>query len=173
MLTFWRDAGLLEASSDSAAARTLVAAGLIEAAPGDPHPDRHYYHPVAAARRWFRNDDPAEKTQPFLCFARRVVGGVSLVPDGSVPTLRYTYSLQDPPRGMARPEMLATFPNVALAYGQTFVSEEMLRYDHGRLGLDPIYNSRIDSPFLAFGVDFIGATDAERVEVLVPDFERK
>ena len=164
VLEFSRKSGLLEASEGNAGAAALVTAGLLESVPGRSRPDRRAYRPSPAARKWFRNVDPARRDAPYLCFAHRKVRTVSLVPDGDMPTLRYTFTLEDPPRWMARPEMIAAFPGVALAYGNIFASDESVRFEKGLPIFDVTYMNWLNPGFNEFGVNFRGYTIPELVD---------
>ena len=164
VLEFSRRSGLLEASEHNAGAAALVTAGLLESVPGGSRPGRQAYRPTQAARQWFRNVDPAERDAPYLCFAHRKVRTVSLVPDGDMPTFRYTFTLENPPRWMARPEMIAAFPGVALAYGNIFASEESVRFEKGLPVFDVTYMNWLNPGFNEFGVNFRGYTIPELVD---------
>ena len=146
----------LEAGDHNLGAAALVAAGLIEPVPGNPDPHRRNYRPAAAARKWFRNLNPTDQQELYLCFARREVVQISLVPDDGTPKLLYTYTLNNPPPWMAREDIVAAFPGVAPAFGTDFVSDEHVSFDNGKLVFNKSVVDRFQSPTLPYGVSFHG-----------------
>ena len=163
----------MQADPGSAAARALLAAGLIVAAPQiTPSTSGHRsFLPGPNAQRWMIRTSAKETTVPTyrLCFAKREITNVWLQADSPLPFYRYGFRLKDRAPWLGNLAIRRAFPAIqAAASGIEFVGNESLPVHDGKPDLSPVSSTdRQPAPFFAFQVRFneqadMWATAAER-----------
>ncbi len=142
----------MEADRGDPAARALVTARLIEPMAGGT--EVQLYRPTAAAAGWFEHRDVAGIVEHQLCFARRRVSSTLIDTSGAAAGIRYSFTLSDPAPWLGNDAIKSAFPAASAAMIATYIGQEKLPFQNGRVVFDRMEPTYSHPTLFAFGVMF-------------------